>query len=169
MRVARLMLATILIATQSSCALLAAANTNHNSGGRACVDTPAYAIVDLGLGAASVGVLAGTGRLDESMAWMILPAVFFTTGVVGAIFVHRCTRPKQPEPAPAPTSGWYDDTYPVTPANEPKREPAPEEPPLEDAYAPPASTTPAAKLRLHDDYPIGAGSPPSDGGVDAPP
>lgn len=71
------------------CAAFASANAAH-SHITPCVDEMGFSIVDLALAGASTGILAATGTLDESPAWMLLPGTFLASGVIGSIFVHKC-------------------------------------------------------------------------------
>src|SRR4051812_40074817 len=81
--------ALLLLAALSSsgCAMLASGNTSHNSGGTACVSSPAPATIDLVL--ASV-MVAGVATQDRHPGYYALPAVFFASGVIGAISAARC-------------------------------------------------------------------------------
>ena len=85
----------VLLALTSGCAALASANVHHNSRGSACIETPGFAIVDLVLGALSLG---GVAASDTSKAAYLVPGVFLTSGVIGAVSSQRC-RSRHEHPA----------------------------------------------------------------------
>jgi hypothetical protein len=87
-------LAVAALASSAGCAAVASANAAH-SHITPCVDNIAYSVFDLILAAGSTGILVGSGQVDESPAWMLVPGMFVTSGVIGSIFVHRCRKEQQ--------------------------------------------------------------------------
>lgn len=81
------------------CALFASANAAH-SRISPCVDEVGYSVVDLVLAAGATAVLVGTGAVDDSPAWMLLPGTFVASGVIGAIYAHRCRKSRFPSEQP---------------------------------------------------------------------
>jgi hypothetical protein len=77
------------LASNSGCALLASANAQH-SRVTPCIDEPTYAIVDFVLGGITAAAVGAGGLIDDSMAWIALPGVFFASGILGGISVHMC-------------------------------------------------------------------------------
>ncbi len=88
-------------AVSSGCALFASANAAH-SHITPCVDDVTYSVVDLVLAAGATAVLVSTGAVDESPAWMLVPGTFVASGVIGAIYVHRCRKSRFPPEQPVP-------------------------------------------------------------------
>ena len=144
----------LLAVTTPSCALLASGNASHNSRGTSCVDNPTFAVVDLIIAGGITAGLAGSGTLDKSPGWMLLPAVFATSGVVGAIFAARCAGEKEPK---------SPDPYKNLPVSAPYK--LPENPPQADVpdltfeerteFEPvpvPPPESPKVKLTLDRDY-----------------
>jgi hypothetical protein len=159
----------------SGCAFLASANAAH-SHITPCVDDLSFALIDLVLAGAATGVLVGTGALDESPAWMALPGVFVTSGVVGSIYVHKCrggkSRQESGQPMPVydrgpdytPTQQRASElpdatpedmgfSQPAVPPADPRLQLPPDsslkEPPprSEEAAKPPGTTTPSLEER----------------------
>lgn len=117
MRRAGLALAIALVVgtTQSSCSLLAAGLYAHNSHGKECVETPAFAVIDI-VGASLAGVLmVYTGTVDETPGWLAVPIVFGLSGIIGAASVYACTHPDVAPPPTIKPRGRFDEDAPPTP------------------------------------------------------
>lgn len=116
------------------CALLASANAAH-SHITPCVDEMGFSIADLVLAAAATGILVGTGHVDESPAWMLVPGVFVASGVIGSIYVHKCRgdlhkkRESMPMPVYEPVIETPTSTLPDATPEELGLEPAAVVPP----------------------------------------
>ena len=154
--------AVLALALSPGCALLASANASH-SHISPCVDEMGFSVADLVLAAASTAIVAGTGALDDSPAWMAVPAVFVTSGVVGSIYVHKCRGDLRGKPTgPMPV---YPDP-PLTPARAsdlpdatleelgPPPPPSPEE-------SPPAAPPGDPRLQLRPDSALARPLPPA--------
>lgn len=89
-------LAVGLLLSSSGCALLASANAAH-SRISPCVSDISFAVADLVLAGLATGIVAGTGALDDSPAWMAVPGVFVASGVVGGIYANKCRGEKERE------------------------------------------------------------------------
>jgi hypothetical protein len=77
----------VLALASSGCALAASAFTSHNSYGTACVDSPAFGVIDLIIaGTAAGGMAIG----DASPGYYAIPGVFGVSGLVGIAFAARC-------------------------------------------------------------------------------
>jgi hypothetical protein len=85
----------------SGCALLASANAAH-SHITPCVRDPSFAVVDFGLAGASTGAVILTDAVDDSVAWMLAPATFVSSGLIGAISADRCRKRARRVEAAAP-------------------------------------------------------------------
>ena len=118
----------------SGCALFANANAHHNSGGTACLDSPAYGLIDLAIAGGAAAIIANT---ETSNGWYAVPAVFGASGLLGIVSAARCrSNDEYAEDAP-PASNTAPDfgEAPVDPeAREATREeilgPPPADPPL---------------------------------------
>lgn len=134
----------------SGCALLASANAKHSriSG---CVDDVEYSVVDLVLAAAATGILVGTGAVDDSPAWMLLPGTFVTSGVVGAIYAHRCAKSSSATEPPV----QLGPAFPPQAIEEGRAQTEAEPRDTSVELAPPSG----AKLRLPPDSPLGGPAP----------
>lgn len=144
----KVILAVGLLLLPSGCAFFASANAAH-SRITPCVDDMSFALIDLFAAAVSTGILAGTGALDESPAWMALPGVFVTSGVVGSIYVHKCRggKSRQESGQPLPV---YERGPEYTPTQQ-RASDLPDATP-EELGLPPPSTTPAdPRLQLPQD------------------
>lgn len=124
---------------------MASAFASHNSRGTACVDSPAFGVIDLIIaGAAAGGIALG----DSSPGYYTIPGVFGVSGLVGIAFAARCAG--DPEPAPG--------RIVVVPANNtaPSLGDAPVDPTLRDATPEerglPTSTPPAIPATLRIDH-----------------
>jgi hypothetical protein len=129
--------------SSSGCAVLASANAAH-SRISPCVDEMGFSVADLVLAAAATGILAGSGALDESPAWMLLPGVFVSSGVIGSIYVHKCRGDlhKQREAMPMPVYEPVIDTPTST---------LPDATPEELGLPPSAVVAPDPRLQLSPD------------------
>lgn len=78
----------LLALSTSGCALLASANAHHNSGGTACIESPAPATIDLVLGSAMLALMA---TRDAHPGAYALPGVFLASGVIGGVSAARCS------------------------------------------------------------------------------
>lgn len=140
-----------LLLSSSGCALLASANAAH-SRISPCVSDVGFAVTDLVLAGLATGIIAASGALDDSPAWMAIPGVFVASGVVGGIYANKCRAEKEgnrregqplpvydrgPEytPAPARASNLPDATpeeigiglpLPITPEAEPRLQLSPD-------------------------------------------
>ncbi len=102
-----------------------------------------YSIFDLLLAAGATGIVAGTGALDESPAWMLVPGTFVASGVIGSIFVYKCRgehRRQASQPMPV---------YPVV--EETPTTTLPDATPEELGLPSPAPVTPDSRLQLSPD------------------
>lgn len=99
-------LASSALASNSGCAAFASANAAH-SHITGCVDEIGYSVFDLILAAGSTGLLVGLEKVEESPAWMLVPGTFVASGVIGAIFVHKCRRDKRDGGATLESSPAY--------------------------------------------------------------
>lgn len=119
----RALLSTLFVAATAAatalsapgCAFLASANAAH-SHITPCVDDMSFSVADLVLAAAATGILVGTGKVDESPTWMLVPGVFVASGVIGSLYVHKCRgdlKQKQ-ETMPMPV---YPDLVETTPTS----------------------------------------------------
>src|SRR5689334_2302338 len=77
----------LLLALTSGCAMMASANAHHNSGGSACISTPAFAIVDIAIAGVSA---AAIGESDASAGYYTIPGLFGLSGLAGAVGAARC-------------------------------------------------------------------------------
>ena len=76
----------VLVGT-SGCALTMSAIANHNSQGTACVDSPAFGVIDIG---ASIGIAAALGASDAHPGWYALPGALGLSGLLGVIGAEQC-------------------------------------------------------------------------------
>lgn len=152
-------LASSSLATSSGCAAFASANAAH-SHISPCVDSMAYSIFDLLLAGGATAIVVGVGAVDESPAWMLVPGVFVTSGVIGSIFVHRCRKSKE-------SSGATLESSPAYQPVETKISDLPDATPEELGLPPPPEdpAKPAVRLELDPDYVTK--NPPPPAGADA--
>ncbi len=135
-----------LLFSSSGCATLANANAAH-SRISPCVSDISFAVTDLVLAGAATGILAASGALDDSPAWMAVPGVFVASGVLGGITVNKCRAKEEgnrQEGQPAPV---YDRGPEYTP--QPARaSDLPDATPEEIGLELPSPTAPAVDPRL---------------------
>lgn len=146
----------------SSCALFASANAAH-SHISPCVSDVGYSVVDLVLAAAFTAVLVGTETVDETPAAMILPGVFVTSGVVGAIYADRCRKRTGSPEAPVLLGPAYPPQSAVPPSARVQTDAVPAT--AEELGLPAAEPgQPAVRLQLPPDYQLPASpATPQDG------
>ncbi len=170
--------AVVALALSPGCALFASASLAHSHIGPPCVDEVGYSVVDILLAVVSTAVVAGTGSLDDSPAWMAVPGVFVTSGVVGAIYVHKCRgdfRDKKTGPMPVyqetplePVRAsdlpdatreelGLDEAPPPTPTT---TTPPPPTPIIDATPLTPKSTSPGPRLQLPADSALKEAPPP---------
>lgn len=83
------MRAWILVAVIASngCAMSASAMANHNSRGTACISSPAFAIVDVGLAAGTAAIISAS---EAHYGWHALTGLIGLSAVAGAVGAARC-------------------------------------------------------------------------------
>lgn len=167
----RVLLVWLASATMAAtgCAAVMSANAHHNSRGTACIDTPAFAIIDLAIAFGGVGAVAAS---ETSRGYYAIPGVFLASGVIGGISAVACreghandTEQVAAPPASntAPSFGDADvDPDAIDPVTEPG---VAVEPPAEPPA--PLPSQPVPWLRLPADYtitpqPARAPTPPDD-------
>ena len=142
----------VVLAVTSGCAALAGANAHHNSRGSACIDTPAFAIIDLAIGFGATALVAAS---EESAGYYAIPGVFFASGVIGGVSAISC-RERQRIPddrvAPASNSAPAFGEAEVDPAAIDPLTTA--EPILEPEPAPPSPLHPVLNMRLPADFAV---------------
>jgi hypothetical protein len=151
----RLFAQVLALTTTSGCALLASANAEH-SGISPCVSDTGFAVTDLVLAAAATGILVGTGQVDDSPAWMAVPGVFVVSGVLGAIFAHRCARSQEPQAASTRPMPVYEPIKVAPPLSQ-----LPTATPADLGLPPPDPTLPPVRLQLGPDYVLNEPAPAS--------
>lgn len=113
--------------SSSGCALMMNANAHHNSGGTACLASPAFALIDLGIAGASAAIVSAS---DSSGGWYTVPAVFGAGGVLGLISAARCRGSDTDNPGTVQSAAPASNTAPSfgdAPVDPDVREATPEE------------------------------------------
>lgn len=77
----------VAVIASNGCALSASAMANHNSGGTACIESPAFAIIDVGLAAGTAAIVSATEAHD---GWHAMTGLFGLSAVAGAVGAARC-------------------------------------------------------------------------------
>ena len=134
------------------------ANAHHNSGGRSCVDTPAFALIDLVIATAA----AGAGAAEDSTGAYVTAGVFGLSGVIGGISAVACGEENESNYAEsgAPPASNTAPSFGEAPVDPDARMATPEEmgiappAPIEPAVAPPPATPSTMKFRLGEGYDI---------------
>lgn len=138
------------LASSSGCALFASANAAH-SRISPCVADVGYSVVDLVLAAGATAVLVGTGAVDESPAWMLVPGTFVASGVVGSIYAHRCRKRRFAPEVPV----QLGPAFPPQAIEEGRVETEAEDRDTSVELGPPSGV----ELRLPEDSPLGGPAP----------
>ena len=81
----RLVVASLLLS--SGCALSASALANHNSGGRACISSSAFGLIDIAAAGLSAAAISAS---DASLGWYAVPGLLGASGLLGVISAARC-------------------------------------------------------------------------------
>jgi len=109
-------------------------------------------VADLVLAAGATAVLVGTGAVDESPAWMLVPGTFVASGVIGSIYVHRCRKSRFPPEQPV----QLGPAFPPQTMEEGRVETEAE---ARDTSVELSPTGPSIELRLPQDSPLGGPAP----------
>ena len=144
--------------TSAGCAFVASASAAH-SHITPCVDDPAFSVIDLVLGSGIGLALVASETVDKSPAWLLVPGVFLTSGLIGSITAYQC---RHPEGTSAP-SGTGVPVAPDIPGIPGSTSPSfgnvePSDPSVQDATPAelglpvPDPAVPPARLQLPSDY-----------------
>jgi hypothetical protein len=143
--------ALAIAAAAPGCAFFASANAAH-SRITPCVDSPTFALIDLGIATVGTVGLLASGTAEEAPAWLAAPGVFLLSGVVGSITAYQC-RHRHDGVATAAPSGYPPAYGTASPSGEAPATPAsPPSPPVELALPPRDPPMPKARLQLDPDY-----------------
>jgi hypothetical protein len=154
-----------LAASVSGCHLMWSANVHHNSRGSACVETPAFAVIDLVIaGSAVAGISAG----DEHPGYYAIPGLIALSGIAGIVESARCGETKEPVANNAPPASNSAPSFGEAEVDPDARPATAEEifgvtpvaPVTPIAPAPTPTTYQSPKLKLDNDYNVDKHKPP---------
>lgn len=151
MRLAAFVTAVSLAA--SGCALSMEAIAHHNSGGTACLESPAFGGIDLLIAGLSAALVIES---EESYGWFAVSGVFGASGLAGIVSPYRCRgdEPKESDAPPAHNTAPSFGDAPVDPEARPATQ--------EEMYgtAPPPPKDPPKVQLFKNGIPTGISAPP---------